>query len=366
MKISRSVGMRLIVIGLLTLAAAASHAVAPPSQSALIKKKVIIDTDMGWDDTLSILYLLKDPSVEILGITVTGCGESFQKYGLNNALALLQMGGVDAPVCKGVDTPQKFGHVFPESFKQDMSELMGLAATYPEVTTQISSKTAWDFIADTLNAADSKITILSLGGFSNLDRMLTERPDAKLENIEQVYTMGGAVYVDGNIALLNDAMKEWDQGPVYSTNYKAEWNIFVDPVAAKNVFNSPIPITLVPLDACDYVMLMPSYIDTITATDPIAVLVKEIFKKKTGSSSEGIPVPIFDPLATLIMSGNMQPNQVLSLNLDVSVIETQVDNRCGQTYISNLNSDKLIQVVQGVSDRAFATEYARVINSNNK
>jgi purine nucleosidase len=32
-----------------------------------IKKKVIIDTDMGWDDVLSILYLMKNPTIEIVG-----------------------------------------------------------------------------------------------------------------------------------------------------------------------------------------------------------------------------------------------------------------------------------------------------------
>ncbi len=336
------------------------------STEVISKKKVIVDTDMGWDDTLSLLFLMKEPSVEIVGITVTGCGETYLENGVNNALALLEMGNIDAPVCVGTDTPLKFNHVFPKTFKEDMSDLMGLTATFPPVKTKASDKTAWDFIADTLNSSKEKISILSLGGFSNLAIMLQKRPDANLDKIEQIYAMGGAVYVDGNIALLNGAKKEWDQGPIYSTNYWAEFNIFVDPLSAKIVFNSIIPITLVPLDACDYVILQRSFMDSITASDPIATLVKNIFDKKTGSSSEGIPVPIFDPLATALLAGKMKPNQIISLNLDVNIIENIQDNHCGQTYISNLSSNKLINVVQGVSERAFKEEYARIINMSIK
>lgn len=341
-------------------------AMGVPADAASPKKKVIIDTDMGWDDTLSILYLMKHSDIEIIGVTVTGCGETFLSNGVHNALALMEMGNIDAPVCVGADKPLKFDHRFPESFKADMSRLMGLAKTYPEVTRKPSEKKAWDFIADTLNSTEEKVTILSLGGFSNVALMMQKRPNADLSNIEQIVAMGGAVYVDGNISLLNNAKKEWDQGPIYSTNYRAEFNIFVDPLAARMVFHSPIPIMLVPLDACDYVILQRSFMDRITADDPIAKLVKAIFDKKTGSSSEGIPVPIFDPLATLLMAGPMQPNQINTLNLDVCLEEDPKDNRCGQTYISNFSTDKLIDVAQGVSERAFKKEYARVINRDIK
>jgi purine nucleosidase len=44
------------------------------------------------------------------------------------------------------------------------------------------------------------------------------------------------------VALFNDAKPEWNQGPIYATNYAAEWNVFIDPVAAKKVFKSNIRI----------------------------------------------------------------------------------------------------------------------------
>lgn len=326
------------------------------------KIKVIVDTDMGWDDVLSILYLMKNPEIDILGITVTGCGETHLDDGIQLALALMELGNQDAVVCAGTGTPTLLDHQFPKDFRDDMDQLMGLRKTLPRVTRTVDPRPAWDFISETLNETDEDISILSLGGYTNLAKMLELHPQTDISKLTSVYTMGGAVYVDGNIALLNDALKSWDQGPIYSTNWAAEWNMFIDPMAAKKVFDSPIPITLVPLGACNYVMLDKSFIDTITADDPIATLAKNIFIKKTGTSSEGILVPIFDPLATLIMAGAMQNPQVHRLTLDVLTIDGKVNNTCGQTYIIDDPDRKVCNVIQGVSEHRFASAYAEVMN----
>ncbi|MCP4221358.1 MAG: hypothetical protein GY765_42425 [bacterium] len=324
--------------------------------------KVIVDTDMGWDDTLSILYLMKNPAIDILGITVTGCGETHLEDGIQLALALMELGGRDAVVCAGTGTPTALGHQFPKDFRDQMDQLMGLRKTLPKVTRKVDPRPAWDFISETLNNTKDEVVILSLGGYTNLGRMLELHPKTNLDKLKSVYTMGGAVYVDGNIALLNDAQKDWHQGPYYSTNWVAEWNMFVDPVAAKKVFDSAIPITLIPLDACDYVMLDKSFIKTITADDPIATLAKNIFIKKTGTSSEGIPVPIFDPLATLVMAGAMQGSQVHKAAIDILTVDSKVNNTCGRTYIVHDPGRKVCNIVQGVSERRFATAYADVLN----
>jgi purine nucleosidase len=329
----------------------------------VVKKKVIIDTDMGWDDVLSILYLMKNPSIEIIGITITGCGETYLRWGTIIAQTLMELGNqVQAKICVGASTPLKFNHVFPQLFKDDMNDIMGLIGSLNPVTLMsIEKQSAWKFISDVLNQTEENITILSLGGFTNLAKMLELYPSTSINKITEIYAMAGAVYVDGNVAALNCAQPDWNQGPIYATNYVAEWNVFVDPVATKKVFASNIPITLVPLDACDYVILNSDYINKITATDSIATLVKDIFKKKTGSSDEGNPVPIFDPLATMIMADGLEGYQVHSEYLDVNIEDTEVDNQCGRTYVVNSGSRK-ITIVQGVSQHAFATNFSNVIN----
>lgn len=332
-----------------------------------IRKKVIIDTDMGWDDILSLLYLIKHPGIEIIGVTVTGCGETDLRWGTMIAKTLMELGNqTQATVCKGASTPLKFNHVFPQPFKNDMNDIMGLLGTLnPEITMEVDKRPAWQFMAETLDEDDEMITLLSLGGFTNPAKMLELYPSTRLDRIQEIVAMAGAVYVDGNVALLNNARPEWNQGPVYSTNSAAEWNVFVDPLAAKRICDSHIPLTLVPLDACNYVVMSPDYIDTITATDPIATLAKSIFRKKTGSHKEGIPVPIFDPLATLIMADGLPTYQSHHAYLDVNLSETEENNQCGKTYVVNSGSRK-ITIVQGVSQREFATCFADIINRDMK
>lgn len=330
-----------------------------------MKRNVIIDSDMGWDDVLSIAYLMKDPTVQIIGLTVTGCGETDLGWGVIIAQHLLGIGQhLDTPVARGTNVPLKLDNVFPQPFKNDMNDIMGLLGTLnPERLPPLSTKPAWELLHDTLKATTQPVTLLSLGGFTNLAKLLALKPAASdLAKIERVVAMAGAVYVDGNVAALNGAMKAWDQGSRYSSNYHAEWNVFVDPEAADIVFKSALPLTLVPLDACNQVILDPSYIDTITATDPVANLVRNVFKKKTGDNAEGnLPVPIFDPLATMLMAGGLKANKVDRQFLSVVTGQTEEDNHCGQLQVQATGS-RQIDIVLGVSQTLFARQYAKVIN----
>ncbi len=332
-----------------------------------IKKKVIIDSDMGWDDVLSIAYLMKDPGIEIIGLTVTGCGETDLGWGVIIAQHLLGIGQhTTVPVARGTDVPLKLHNVFPQLFKNDMNDIMGLIGTLnPKALPPLSAKPAWEFLHDTLKATPEPVTILSLGGFTNLAKLLALKPAASdLAKVERIVAMAGAVYVDGNVAALNGAMKEWDQGSRYSSNYHAEWNVFVDPEAADILFKSELPLTLVPLDACNQVILDPSYIDTITATDPVANLVRNVFKKKTGDNAEGnLPVPIFDPLATMLMAGGLVANKVDRQFLSVVTHQTDHDNHCGKVRVETTGS-RQIDIVLGVSQTLFARQYAKVINGH--
>ena len=331
-----------------------------------MKKKVIIDSDMGWDDVLSIAYLMKDPSIDIIGLTVTGCGETDLGWGTIIAQHLLGIGNHQGtPVARGTDVPLALHNVFPQLFKNDMNDIMGLLGTLnPKELPLLSGKPAWEFLFDTLKTSQDKVTILSLGGFTTIAKWLALKPAASdMAKVERIVAMAGAVYVDGNIAALNNAMPEWDQGTRYSSNYHAEWNVFVDPQAANVVFQSDIPLTLVPLDACNQVILDPSYVKKIIAKDAVANLVRNVFDKKTGDNVEGtLPVPIFDPLATLLMTGAVAANKTDSQYLSVAVKESDTDNRCGKINVEQGGSRK-IDIVLGVSQTLFAQQFASVINA---
>ncbi|WP_122606798.1 MULTISPECIES: nucleoside hydrolase [Pseudomonas] len=330
-----------------------------------MNRKVIIDTDMGWDDVLSIAYLMKRPDIDIVGITVTGCGETDLGWGVIIARHLLGIGNrLDTVVARGTDTPLEHDYRFPQDFKNDMNDVMGLLGTLnPAQLPALSDTPAWTFLFETINNSTVPITLLSLGGFTNIAKMLSlSTHPSDFANLDNIYAMAGAVYVDGNVAGLNNAQPAWDQGPAYSSNYYAEWNVFVDAVAADSVFGSTLPLTLVPLDACNQVILDPTYSTRITATDPVATLVRKVLEVKSGTHAEGnLPVPIFDPLATLLMAGGISATKTNAEYLEVNTISSEHDNHCGQVVVKK-DGSRPVSFVTGVSQTAFANNFAQVIN----
>lgn len=324
---------------------------------------LLIDTDMGWDDVLSILYLIKNPNVNIVGITVTGCGETHLADGVEIAKSLLEMGNIDAPVAAGAAYPGNYNHQFPESFRKDMDSVCGLRNLLPTPKKATDPRAAWDLMNDCLAQIENQITILSIGGLTNIARLMELQPQPKLENIERIIIMGGALNVDGNVAALNNAKPEWDQGQVYSTNNYAEWNLFIDPAAAKKVLQSSIPITLVPLDACDYVILDRKYSTSITANDDVAQFAKKLIANKiSGPGSEPIPVPVFDPMAAMIASSSLHHINMNSLRLDINTTDYAPDNMCGQITVSRDEKLPKVDVLMGVSATEFGQVYSDIMN----
>lgn len=329
---------------------------------------VIVDTDMGWDDVLALSYLLKCPNVNILGVTVTGCGETHLANGVEIAQRLLKAANSNAVVCAGASEPSQYNHHFPEPFRNSMDNVSGNIDKLPKVDEPCDPRMAWDYMRDVLNEVEGQVTILSLGGFTNIARLFELEPIANLDNIKDIVVMGGAVHVDGNVAALNNSPDMQggstnNQGPVYGTNTYAEWNIFLDPMAAKKVLHSHVPMTWVPLDACNDVILQPIYGDLITSTDPIAHFVKGLLEAKTsGPDQEALPLPIFDPLAAMIMSDRLRKVSYENLTIDINTIDSEYDNMCGQTYISRTSDVRPVKVALGVSEIEFQQVWQDVFN----
>eukprot|EP01133_Synstelium_polycarpum_P014259 gene14259-16831_t len=87
-------------------------------------------------------------------------------------------------------------------------------------------------------AADRVINFVCLSPFSTINRLFTNNPWIK-SRVNHIYAMGGAVFVPGNLFF-----------PIgKAPNKFSESNIYVDPQSALAVFQSGVPLTLVPLDA---------------------------------------------------------------------------------------------------------------------
>lgn len=261
---------------------------------------VIIDTDMLIDDWIGILYLLQNSQIKVQGIAVTGTGGSYLSPGTKNALALLKIYGLDTqvPVVSGAKMPMLHSNVYPKSVRVDAADFSGI--TVPPSTASPSPLSLVDFYIDLLSKASSPLRILSIGGGSNLGELLISpklTPDLR-KKIDKIVIMGGAIYVGGNLADLTDT---------YDFNKVAEWNIFVDVKAMQTIFDSGIPIILVPLDACDKVQFDQSFIDDFAAKAKgagVAVLL-EMLKVYLQTVK---PPYVYDPLTAVVLANLDNPD----------------------------------------------------------
>jgi inosine-uridine nucleoside N-ribohydrolase len=213
-------------------------------------KPVILDVDMAHEDMFSALFLLSHPNVDLKAITVSGTGEAHCESGVRHALGLVALSGREViPVACGRETPLAGDHEFPAEWRQAADHAYGVSIP---TGGNVSPLSAADLIIDVLQEAEDAITIVAVGPLTNVAEALQKEPGIAA-NIQEIYIMGGAVNVDGNVG----------NSGVGIENEHAEWNIYIDPLAANVVFNSGIPIILVPLDATRDVPVTRSFYKTL-------------------------------------------------------------------------------------------------------
>ncbi|MFM9126244.1 MAG: nucleoside hydrolase, partial [Solirubrobacterales bacterium] len=144
----------------------------------------------------------------------------------------------------------------------------------------------------TLRSASKPVSVLSIGAMSNIAEVLTEEPRLA-GKIRRIVAMGGAVDVPGNIRVHGFT----DDSP----NTVAEWNLYIDPPAAKIVFDSSVPLEIVPLDATNKVPLTRSFIDRFQAgtTGADSRFIYRVFNHVSTDTSAGEYFH-WDPLAAAI------------------------------------------------------------------
>lgn len=229
-----------VIVFILSVLLSGCGGQSPTPDPSLIQiqtpKSVIFDTDMAHEDMFSALFLLSHPNVAVQAITVSGTGEAHCGPGVENALGLVAVSGhEDIPVACGRETPLAGDHVFPAEWRQGADEAYGNPIPEGSMPSELSAP---DLIIDIVHDSEEPITIVAVGPLTNVAAALQKAPEISA-NIAEIYIMGGAVEVEGNVG----------NSGVGIDNKYAEWNIYIDPAAANIVFRSGIPIVLVPLDA---------------------------------------------------------------------------------------------------------------------
>ncbi len=202
---------------------------------------VILDDDGSPDGVIAMLYMLQNPKFSVKAITVVQ-GEAHPNLFAQNLMRVLARIGVTGiPVAAGDDFPLQGSNAFPDSWRTDSDNFWGIAL--PEAVESVQSISAVKLIIQTVKHSPQPITILATGPLTNIAQALRIDPSIA-KNISRVQLMGGAVYAPGNLSEFSP-----------TNNTSAEWNIWVDPVAATEVFLSGVPVYLTPLDATNKVKM---------------------------------------------------------------------------------------------------------------
>ena len=305
---------------------------------------VVIDTDMAVDDWMAILYLLNRTDVEIQGITVTGAGEAHCVPGVNNALKLIGLAGrKDIPVACGRKTPLAGNHSFPQDWRDFVDSFAGQEVEAVENPNQNADAVA--LLTSILENSSQKVNILTLGPVTNIAELLRREPQVS-GLIDKIYIMGGAVEVPGNIQFS------------VSENKAAEWNIYVDPLAASEVFSSGVPVTLVPLDATN---LVPLDIEFYTRLEndhpePEAAFVFDVLTGNMGMIQSNTYY-FWDPLAAAIMVNN----SIASFETFNICVGTDEGETSGATQIGS-NCPAILTAVNVNAD-LFKTDFIETLNA---
>ncbi|HML23108.1 MAG TPA: nucleoside hydrolase [Aggregatilinea sp.] len=270
--------------------------------AAQTPRPVIIDTDMTTDDFMATLLTLKDPNFEVKAITVTGTGWAFCDAGVQAALGIVALADAgDIPVSCWRDDPLVGENPVPADWRTNLEAVAALGL--PEGGQPVDED-AVALFTSTVQDSPEKVTVLAIGPLTNIAQAFEDTPSL-IDNIEMIYVMGGAVDVPGS--------------EVSDENTTAEWNIYCDPVAARMVFESGAPITLVPLDATNDVPLSMDFLNQLEADKhtPEAEFVYTALSNSTDFIESG-GYYFWDPLAAGIMA---DPSLATMTERDVTVID---------------------------------------------
>lgn len=250
---------------------------------------VIVDTDMGFDDWMAILYLLNNPNVDVKAITVDCAGETYCPAGAINATRLIEIAGKNKsmiPVFYGSEPVSTLDYQYPTLIRygastmqvKDFSKYKGL----PFYTDNAPAHLYHMIKEAGIN--NTPLTLISIGSATNYAHTLQlakqyNDPDFG-KGIKQFIKGGGAVgkvkdgeitnkHINGNINIPT----------IFKSNNKtAEWNIYPNAEAASQLITSGFPITMVPLNLTSHVPITQTSYDELKAQakSPLAKFVVQV------------------------------------------------------------------------------------------
>lgn len=293
---------------------------------------LIIDTDPGIDDAAALSLALFSPAVDVRLIATVAGNVGIEKT-TRNALRLESFMGTDVPVARGAAGPLAGSAIVADAVHGKSG--LGNWGYEGEATELLIDTPAAQAIWDELLACEAegcKATILTLGPLTNIAILLREHPDLA-DHVECLVGMGAGI-THGNV------------GPL------AEFNIAADPLAAREVVESALDVTFVPLEVADNALLSPADLGELASASRTGAAVAEMMDAYASSTELAGGKQVYDPTAFCYVV-EPQMFQVATCHLDVT---TEPGEDWGGTHFDLEGSRGLlanVHVATGVDADAF-------------
>src|SRR5438445_3935715 len=277
-------------------------------------RTVLIDTDTASDDAVALIMALRSTSVRVAAITVVA-GNVPVAQATSNALFTVELCGADAPVYSGAEAPLLRKLAIADWFHG--ADGLGDHG-YKPTKRRAEPGHGVDALIQTVRE-NPGIEIVTLGPLTNLAMALLREPKLAA-SVKRCIVMGGAPCCAGNVT------------PA------AEFNIWVDPEAARIVFRSGLPIEMVGWQLCcgDAALDQKDVARTLALKNPIAEFAmrcnstaSEAFFKQTGQRGIALPDPVTMGIA-------LDPTLCTSSSRHFVEIEVSSDLTRGTTVVDRL------------------------------
>ena len=218
----------------------------------MAQKLVLMDHDGAIDDFLSLILLMTMEDIEPIGIVVTPA-DCYIEAATNVSRKILDLMG-----CKKITVAQSTVrgiNPFPSDFRRDCTIIDNFPILNEQdaIATPVAKITGQQFIIQQLQNAPEPVTLIVTAPLTTVAEAIAIEPNI-IEKIAEIVWMGGALTVSGNV----------QKGYALEHDGTAEWNVFWDAIAAKQIWDTNISITLCPLDLTNNVPVTTEFIRTLS------------------------------------------------------------------------------------------------------
>ena len=213
--------------------------------------KVLLDHDGGIDDFLALMLLLTMPDVELIGVVVTPA-DCYPKAAVSVTRKIIDLLGITGITV--AESTVRGINPFPPEFRKDCITIDRFPILNKQVrqNTLLASETGTQYLIKMLESAPEPVTLMVTAPLTTVAEAIAAKPEI-IPNIKEIVWMGGALNVSGNV------QKSFAQ----EHDGTAEWNVFWDAVAAKQIWQTDIPIILCPLDITNTVPVTAEFLQAL-------------------------------------------------------------------------------------------------------